>query len=74
LAKGKLVYIEGRLHTRSWEKDGITRYTTEVLASDMRTFATKEPDEKEAAGNHASNNHPASPPFESYPMDDDIPF
>ena len=28
LAKGKLVYIEGKLQTRSWEKDGVTRYTT----------------------------------------------
>lgn len=72
LSKGRLVYIEGRLHTRSWEQDGITRYITEILASDMHTFGTKEPNEKGEADDHAANNPP--PPLETYPMDDDIPF
>ncbi|WP_255647417.1 single-stranded DNA-binding protein [Fulvivirga sedimenti] len=35
LHKGDLVYIEGKLRTRSWEKEGITRYTTEVVADNM---------------------------------------
>ncbi len=35
LTRGRLVYIEGRLQTRSWEQDGQTRYKTEVVASDM---------------------------------------
>lgn len=30
LRKGSQVYIEGKLHTREWEKDGIKRYSTEV--------------------------------------------
>ena len=34
LAKGKLVYTEGRLHTRTWEgQDGQKRYRTEVIAN-----------------------------------------
>ena len=32
LHKGDLVYIEGKLKTRSWEKEGVTRYTTEIVA------------------------------------------
>ena len=36
LSKGRQVYIEGRLQTRSWEKDGVTRYTTEIVASDVQ--------------------------------------
>ena len=36
LTKGKQVYIEGKLQTRSWEKDGVTRYTTEIVANEMR--------------------------------------
>lgn len=37
LAKGSKVYIEGRLHTRKWEDgDGITRFTTEIIARDMK--------------------------------------
>lgn len=36
LQKGKQVYIEGRLQTRSWEdKDGNKRYTTEVVADNL---------------------------------------
>jgi len=31
LRKGSQVYIEGRLQTREWEKDGVKRYTTEVV-------------------------------------------
>ncbi|MBI5966448.1 MAG: single-stranded DNA-binding protein [Deltaproteobacteria bacterium] len=37
LSKGKLVYIEGRLRTRSWEdRDGNKRFTTEIEATDMK--------------------------------------
>lgn len=35
LTKGRLVYIEGRLQTRSYESEGQTRYKTEIVASDM---------------------------------------
>jgi single-strand DNA-binding protein len=30
LIKGKQIYVEGRLQTREWEKDGVKRYTTEI--------------------------------------------
>ena len=35
LVKGRLVYVEGRLRTRSWEQNGQKQYRTEVAASDM---------------------------------------
>ncbi|XOV92567.1 MAG: single-stranded DNA-binding protein [Bacteroidota bacterium] len=35
LKKGDMVYVEGKLRTRSWEKDGITRYTTEIVGDNM---------------------------------------
>jgi single-strand DNA-binding protein len=35
LHKGDMVYIEGKIRTRSWEKDGVTRYTTEIVADNM---------------------------------------
>ncbi|MDY0207176.1 MAG: single-stranded DNA-binding protein [Pseudomonas sp.] len=31
LRKGSKVYVEGRLQTREWEKDGVKRYTTEII-------------------------------------------
>lgn len=37
LKKGKQVYIEGKMTTRDWEdKDGNRRYTTEIIANEMR--------------------------------------
>src|SRR6195952_2658860 len=35
LEKGKLIYIEGRLQTRSFEKDGVLRYSTEVIVNNF---------------------------------------
>tara|TARA_R110002020_G_scaffold13283_4_gene48106 strand:- start:1216 stop:1599 length:384 start_codon:yes stop_codon:yes gene_type:complete len=41
LKKGSKVYIEGALRTRQWEKDGITRYATEIIASEMQMLDTR---------------------------------
>ena len=38
LRKGSQVYIEGRLQTREWEKDGIKRYTTEIVVDMQGTM------------------------------------
>jgi single-strand DNA-binding protein len=35
LAKGRLIYVEGRIHTRSWESNGQKQYKTEIVAADM---------------------------------------
>lgn len=35
LSKGSKIYAEGRLQTRSWEQDGATRYSTEVVLTEM---------------------------------------
>lgn len=42
LVKGKLVYIEGKLRTRSYEdREGIRRYTTEVVADNFTLLGRK---------------------------------
>lgn len=42
LKKGKPVYIEGRLETRKWtDKQGIERYTTDIIATDMKMLGQK---------------------------------
>ncbi len=41
LKKGRPVYIEGRLQTRKWEKDGVTRYTTEIIGDQMQMLGSK---------------------------------
>jgi single-strand DNA-binding protein len=70
LHKGSLVYIEGRLQTRSWEdRDGNKRYTTEIVAQGMQML--------DRAGQSAEavsteERFPTEEPLDV--PDDDIPF
>lgn len=36
LKKGGLVYLEGKMTTRSYEQDGVTKYTTEIVVNNMQ--------------------------------------
>ncbi len=43
LKKGRSVYVEGRLQTRKWtDKDGVEKYTTEIVASEMQMLGSRE--------------------------------
>jgi single-strand DNA-binding protein len=71
LVKGKLVYLEGRIQTRAWEdKEGVKRYTTEIVASDMKMLDSKgqrgDSYPEEPATPHSGANGPVP--------DDDVPF
>ena len=73
LSKGRQVYIEGRIQTRSWEKDGVTRYTTEIVAQEMKMLGSKD------TGNAYRPSEPnAAPEYSGPPLpeenDSDIPF
>ena len=41
LKKGSRVYIEGKIQTRKWEKDGRINYTTEIVAREMKMLDTR---------------------------------
>jgi single-strand DNA-binding protein len=41
LHKGDMIYVEGKLRTRSWEKEGVTRYTTEIVGDNMTMLSTQ---------------------------------
>jgi single-strand DNA-binding protein len=41
LTKGSLVFVSGRLQTRSWEQDGQKKYTTEIVAREMKMLDTR---------------------------------
>jgi single-strand DNA-binding protein len=73
LGKGLLVYIEGRIRTRSWEgKDGVKRYTTEIIATDMKMLSPKG---AERSGSKVSPEGHFSPFNDSPPLpEDDVPF
>lgn len=75
LHKGDQVYIEGKMRTRSWEKDNVTRYTTEVIGDGMTLLGGKQ-------GGNSNYERPAvqaggQPEESKASMDsatDDLPF
>lgn len=80
LSKGKQVFIEGRLRTRSWEKDGVTRYTTEIEATNMQMLGGRDSADTgraaaspSTAGQMADQGYP-DPGYNNDVKDDDIPF
>lgn len=90
LKKGSQVYVEGRLETRKWtDKEGKDRYTTEIIASEMRMLGSRAgsgapsydasddgaPAARPAAKAAASGGKPQGKgPGGIADMDDDIPF
>ena len=42
LRKGSQVYVEGSLRTRSWEKDGVKQYSTEIRADQMQMLGSRQ--------------------------------
>ena len=42
LKKGSRAYFEGKLRTREWEKDGIKRYTTEIICNEMMMLDSRQ--------------------------------
>tara|TARA_R110000737_G_scaffold31803_7_gene50209 strand:+ start:3232 stop:3624 length:393 start_codon:yes stop_codon:yes gene_type:complete len=61
--KGSKVFVEGKLQTRQWEKDGVTRYSTEIVASEILMLDAKGESSYQSP---ASNAAPV--------VDDDLPF
>jgi single-strand DNA-binding protein len=61
LSKGERVLVEGRLQTSSYEKDGVKRYTTEIVASDL-CFGSR------------SGRPLSAPAAASANAEDDVPF
>lgn len=73
LSKGRQVYVEGRLQTRSWDdKDGNKRYTTEIVANDVQFLAGGGGGGGPRGGGHEEPPPPQSSGFGG--PDDDIPF
>ena len=73
LSKGKQVYVEGKLQTRSWEKDGVTRYTTEIIASDVQFLGGRNAGDTYKSSESVRSQGYEDPPLTSR-QDDDIPF
>ena len=90
LRKGSQVYIEGKLQTREWEKDGIKRYTTEIIVDingTMQLLGGKPNGDQGRDGNNQGQQRPQQQrpqqqqprpqqpaPQQNGGYDDDIPF
>lgn len=76
LKKGSQVYIEGRLQTRKWtDKEGQERYTTEIVASEMKMLGKRDGQGAPAGGDDykpAPRKDKQKPSFDD--LGDDIPF
>lgn len=71
LKKGSPVYVEGKLETRKWtDKNGVDRYTTEIIATDMKMLGGKPSDAQESRPSQKTQNTGTG--FDD--MEDDIPF
>lgn len=88
MKKGRQIYIEGRLQTRKYDdKDGVTRYVTEIVGSDFAFLDGGNPRSDEASGggssqqNYSQNTNTTSATQSSSQADapspvadDDLPF
>ena len=82
--KGQMLYIEGKLTYRSYEKDGQKQYFTEIVASEMRMLGKREGSVAETSTSQSSQPSgggttmppaPAAPPVETFQSAaDDLPF
>ena len=74
LAKGRLVAVQGRLQSGSYEKDGVKRYTTDVVANQVE-FLEWGDTNKDNSSNYNNSNDDTGGIEGFHPTDnDDIPF
>ena len=75
LQKGKLVYIEGKLRTRSFEdKSGIRKYTTEVVAENFTVLGRKTDFESDTTGKQTVKSEDADSDYDRSKEADNLPF
>lgn len=75
--KGAKLYVEGALETKKWEKDGVTRYSTQIKGRGFEFMSSS--NQGQGGGNTANNapstDKPAQAPAADFgSFDDDIPF
>ena len=73
LSKGRQVYVEGRIQTRSWDdQNGNKKYMTEIVATDVQFLGGRDSGDTARPPGPPSPEYPGTP--SSGPNDDDIPF
>jgi len=73
--KGRLIRVEGRIRTQQWEKDGVKRYSTEIIASEMMMLGSRAEAQGQSSAPSSGQSAPAQPaPPSSLDGYDDVPF
>lgn len=70
--KGSQLYVEGKIQSRSWEKDGIKRYITEIYAENIQLLGRRSEAAEEIATSSVGESVQIPPELEE--VDDDLPF
>ncbi len=70
--KGSQLYVEGKIQSRSWEKDGIKRYITEIYAENIQLLGKRSEAAEEIATSSTAESVQIPPELEE--IDDDLPF
>ncbi|MGL5681698.1 MAG: single-stranded DNA-binding protein [Marinifilaceae bacterium] len=71
--KGSKLYIEGKLRTSSWEKDGNKHYRTEVMANTIQFIGARKEDEQATQQSHEQATYQPQEHV-PYPENYDLPF
>ena len=74
LSKGRSVYVEGKIQTREYEKDGQTRYITEIVGTNVTFLSGGSDTQNPPNGQRRTNNSRPGPSRGQSAFDDDIPF
>lgn len=80
LTKGKQIYLEGKLRTRSWDENGTKRYITEIEATTFTMLGAKNDNAEQKVPNATAGVVPPTPPENTYTEaeaiteTDDLPF
>lgn len=69
IRKGSQIYIEGKLRTREYDKNGVKCYATEIVAEELKMLG-----KREGVSQSAPAPAPAPAPVDDFPLPDDLPF
>jgi single-strand DNA-binding protein len=73
LRKGQMVFIEGKIRSRTWEKDGIKKYETEIVADNMTLLSRRDSGNGNSGhGDDSQHMNTEVPPVNT--PDGDLPF
>lgn len=74
LSKGDKVYVEGKLKNRQWEQDGVKRYATEIIVTEMTMLSTKKSAENSLTTQHQNTPITETPKTVVPEENNDLPF